>query len=869
MTTLLPGTQVEARGLPWEVVHAEPAGEQYRFRLRCTQGDLQGMEVDLLHPFEEIRPIVTELDPTRAGLIRQWRLYHDAFLLEQALGPSALLAVQPGRLDIAPYQLVPVMRALRMSRPRLMLADGVGLGKTIEAGLIMAELIARRRAHRILIVSPAGPLLEQWQAEMRERFGLRFETVCSAGELQEIQRSLVLGANPFDHVSYCLTSFQFARQDKVLDLLERTAWDLVVLDEAHHYARLGSVADWQDKRSRRLADLLARQTDGLLLLTATPHDGYDEHFASLVELLDPSLVDGRGALNGDRYARHVVRRLKKHIKDPVTGEELFKTRHVTPFPVSFDQGTHPDFSAFQQALLAAIGPRLKLAMRRRRYGEVLAFISLLKRSVSTVAACRNTLAVIRDRYVEIVEQRESDAEARRQRLKTLRELQRRLERFGALSHEEEEDRAALEAEDMAADLAEKGLDDLIDRINELRRTQDRERKRKKGITTTRDALDALVEMAEAALDEDPKISGVLEALQEIRAAEPHANVLVYTEYTASQDALVEYLEAARDRGDLDGEVLAISGRPEHADDRREVTDRFSTTDSLVLVSTDATAEGLNLHGRCHHLIHLELPYNPNRLEQRNGRIDRYGQRETPEVRYLYLAGTFEERLLLRLVAKYERQRAKLTFVPNTLGGITTDDAQTARLLEGLVEEEGSLFSYPQREIRQLEDLEDDTGSTAYQELLAEVERALSGYEKAAKTNIWLGEAGLNAEARLQEEAERARDDGAKLGRVELIDFVCDALDADAEGTQPVIRNDGLVQLRLPTAWTYGLKDIPGYDEKERVLRLTIDRHRTRDEAGHRLGYLGRAHPIVRRAGEPRANRSNGSPPSRAMGPTRP
>jgi hypothetical protein len=98
------------------------------------------MEVDLLHPFENIQPKITELEPQRAGRFSQWRLYHDAFLLEQALGPSALLAVQPGRLDLAPYQLVPVMRALRLSRPRLMLADGVGLGKTIEAGLIMAAV---------------------------------------------------------------------------------------------------------------------------------------------------------------------------------------------------------------------------------------------------------------------------------------------------------------------------------------------------------------------------------------------------------------------------------------------------------------------------------------------------------------------------------------------------------------------------------------------------------------------------------------------------------------------------------------------------------------------------------------------------------
>lgn len=851
MSTLLPGTQVEARGLPWEVVHVEPAGEQQRFRLRCLQGDLQGTEIDLLHPFEPIRPVATDFEPNRAGRLRQWRLYHDAFLLEQALGPSALLAVQPGRLDIAPYQLVPVMRALRMSRPRLLLADGVGLGKTIEAGLVMAELIARRRAHRILIVSPAGPLLEQWHCEMRERFGLRFETVRSAGELQEIRRSLILGANPFDHVSYCLTSVDFAKQEKVLLELERTVWDLVVIDEAHHCVRLGSAGDWEDSRRRRLAEVLARQADGLLLLTATPHDGYDAHFASVVELLDPSLVDGRGVLRSDRFRAHIVRRLKQHIKDPATGAPLFKTRHVTPRAVAFDRETHAAFAAFQQALLVAVAPRLRQAVRQRRFGDVLAFVALLKRSVSTVAACRNTLAVIRDRYREMVETRETETETRRQRLRTLREYQRRLVRYGSLSFEEEQDRAALEAEDMAAEFATTGLEEIVDRIDELRREYRRERDRGARVATTGDALDALVEMAEAAVPEDPKLHAILEELCAIRTAEPRANVLVYTEYTDSQDALVAYLREARKVGTLEGDVIAVSGRPEHAQDRLSVTDRFSAEDGLVLVSTDATAEGLNLHERCHHLIHLELPYNPNRLEQRNGRIDRYGQRQTPEVRYLYLGGTFEERLLLRLVAKYERQRARLTFVPDTLGGITTDDAQAVRLLEGLADEDRTLFARPAHEIRQLEAVaDDDVGTPAYQELLAEVERAMAGYEKAAKTSAWLGEAGLNAEDRLVSEADRARAEGERLGAVDLMDFVCNALEADGGSSNPAdnsTRSWGDVELQLPPTWTHGLRDIPGYDDEGRVLRLTADRRRTTDELGRRLGYLGRAHPIVRRA----------------------
>jgi hypothetical protein len=135
----LPGTPVRARGLDWEVVEAEPSGEELRYRLRCTtRGALTGMELDLLSPLENVESVARDFDPRRAGRKREWLLYHEAFLLEQALGPSALLASDPGRLDIAPYQLVPVMRALSMTRPRLMLADGVGLGKTVQAGLVVA-----------------------------------------------------------------------------------------------------------------------------------------------------------------------------------------------------------------------------------------------------------------------------------------------------------------------------------------------------------------------------------------------------------------------------------------------------------------------------------------------------------------------------------------------------------------------------------------------------------------------------------------------------------------------------------------------------------------------------------------------------------
>ncbi|HND29763.1 MAG TPA: helicase-related protein [Myxococcota bacterium] len=828
MHPLLPGTQVHARGTLWEVVHVEPAGTQQRIRLRAQVEGLRGRELDILHPFESVDPVRRDFNPSKAGRLAPWRLYHQAFLLDQALGSNALVATQPGRLDIAPYQLVPVMRALRMTRPRLMLADGVGLGKTVQAGFILTELIARRRAHRILIVCPPGPLLNQWNRELRTRFGLRFDVIRDQSDLQELRRKNELGANPFDHVSFCLTSVDFARQEKVVQDLERTTWDIIVIDEAHHCVRMGTAGDRESSLRRRLAEVLSRQCDGLLLLTATPHDGYDGHFASLVELLDPSLVDGRGSLRGEDYRRHVVRRLKHHVKGP-DGNALFPERIVTPVPVKFED--RPAYAALQSAILTMVVPRLNSALRRKRFGEVLAFVSLLKRGVSTVAACKNTLTHVANRYGDLLRGGQETVEARKQRLTTLRDYRRRLEKYGSLSWEEEQDQAVLEAEDIAAELFTPEFVDLL-----IRDTEADARRDKKQAARTAEIekeLRSLVALAEAAANDDVKLDAIVREVRRIRAAEPRANVLVYTEYTDSQDAVVVALKSAT----FGGEVLAISG-PDSDAVRTKITERFSSDDNLVLVSTDATAEGLNLHTRCHHLVHVELPYNPNRLEQRNGRIDRYGQKLRPEVSYLYLARTFEERLLLRLVRKVEKQRERLTFVPDTLGNVLIEDDVEAKLIAGLAAENPTLFSHSAGP------REEDTESESFRELMAEVDRAIAGFDKTAKGLSWLGESGLNADDRLVREAESARAAGDRQSAVKLLDFVADAVEVDAGGA--LSRVGDLVTLKLPALWTPGLDDVPGYDAASTVMRLTSDPARTQDADGP-IGYLGRAHPLVRRA----------------------
>jgi hypothetical protein len=442
---LRPGIRVCARGLIWDVVAVESGGDGECLDLRCVDGDMAGLEWQIHVPPDHVEWVDEMFDPETPAPLSLWRLLHRAHMLNALPGATSLVVREPGRVRVEAYQLVPLMRALDMPRPRLLLADGVGLGKTIQAGLIAAELIARRRAHRILIVTPSGPLLRQWEQETRLRFGLKFTLVTDAVELWEIRRAHELGTNPFDAVSLCITALDFAKQDHVLEELERSVWDLVIIDEAHHCIGYSQMSQ-ENTHRRRLAEVLARRSDGLLLVTATPHDGHDAHFASLIALLDPSLVDGAGGFVGRDYRRHVIRRLKSHIRDPHTGAPLFRRRHVLHVQVDVDGDEHEVVRDFHRALAAFVVPRLR---RRKGADDALAFVSLLKRSVSTVAGCLETLRVVVERLARQQAGEVETKAARQERARTLRAWRRRAARFGSLGAADEASQQALEVESMA------------------------------------------------------------------------------------------------------------------------------------------------------------------------------------------------------------------------------------------------------------------------------------------------------------------------------------------------------------------------------------------------------------------------------------
>jgi superfamily II DNA or RNA helicase len=887
------GIKVRARGLTWTVLAADPAGPHQRLRLRCIEGDMDGLEWDILDPTEPIEIQSDTFRPRVPASLEAWRLFHIAALLDQAPGPGAMLATTPGRVAVEPYQLVPLLRALELPRPRLLLADGVGLGKTIQACLIATELIARRQAHRIVVVTPSGPLLTQWEQELRLRFGLRFTVLADAAALRAQRRRLERGGNPFQATPLCLTSLDFAKQEPVLEELERACWDLAIIDEAPHCVAETTDRSGAATQRRRLADVLASRSDGLLLLTATPHDGHDAHFASLMGLLDPSLVDGHGGLSGRAYRRHVVRRLKAHIRDPETGQAMFQPRRITPVPVDLAGPEAEPVRDFHRALAAFVAPRLRGSGGRKRPTDAMAFVSLLKRSVSTIRACANTLRVVADRYEAAAGETEA---ARRERARALAAYRRRIARYGVLDRAEEDDAALLEAEFMAAalhDAPDQGAEGhepadhepadhaSADHAQADHETMDHETPL--GADTTQLAgLRDLIGLAEAAAPADPKLAALLMEIRLIRAEHPGTNVLVYTEYADSLDAAVECLRGA---AGITGEILAISGAADERQ-RSQAAERCATEDEIVLVSTDSLAEGLNLHRRCFHLIHLDLPYNPNRLEQRNGRIDRYGQRQDPDIRYLFLAGTFEENLLLRLIAKYEKARACLTVMPDTLGVTAEPDAWTKGLIAGFAEEPASLFPEPVSAVRTLDRAGQEEDSAAYHALRREIDRAYDGFEPMAVRHGWLAGAGMGAGGRGLIAARIAQDAGLRsLAGITPAAFVERVIGEEADGAggfaptsataekiqqlslrqgedllrtgsgSETVQNSGPSaasglqsgRLHVPMAWTHGLDGLPGFDPIASTLDWTNDFEQNLDQTGRPIGFLGVAHPLVRRA----------------------
>ncbi|MBB6173000.1 hypothetical protein HNR23_003060 [Nocardiopsis mwathae] len=603
--------------------YAATARAQHVVSLISIEDDAQDDRIDVLWQLEPGTAIheVHELPDPGRGFDDPAEL--DAFLHAVRWGAiasadtSALQAPFRSGIEIEEYQLEPVVRALSMPRTNLLIADDVGLGKTIEAGLVMQELHLRHRARTMLIVCPAG-LTTQWHDEMRDKFGLEFRIV-DTSLVKRLRRERSLYANPWTHYPRLIVSIDWLKRERPRRLLREVlpaspryprTFDLLVVDEAHTCAPSGSGRYAVDSQRTLAIRELAPHCEHRLFLSATPHNGYPESFSALLELLDDQRFARGVAPTQEQLARAMVRRLKRDLPPRWDGSPRFPRRELGYLEVAYGDAERDA----HELLTAYADSRRQQAGRRGRHAADFVTTLLKKRLFSSPKAFAETV----DTHLATMTARDGDAEGGARRLpeEAVRPVLAPLaERLEATAEHEEDYR---EAEAEAFGVARRGAPPLTPEEQELLR-----RLR----TWARDAQDR----------PDARFRAMRKWLDEVLftggrpgddAQWGDQRVIVFTEYRDTQRWLHEQLNAAG-YGGSDGRRIALLHGGQDPRERERVksvfTDRPDLDDVRILIATDAASEGINLQRHCHRLLHWEIPWNPNRLEQRNGRVDRHGQ----------------------------------------------------------------------------------------------------------------------------------------------------------------------------------------------------------------------------------------------------
>lgn len=640
-TAFKEGMIVEARRRLWRVDSIDPRTET------ATVVSVSGQPSrhELYLPIEDVKP--AGFPPPDLGRIGTPRFQK---MLMQSLGfnlmhsSAVLTGLQRSGVIPMPFQLVPVIMALNLPRARLLIADDVGLGKTIEAGLILSELVTRNKANRVLIVTPAN-LCEQWQETMNRFFHFDFRII-SKRQRRVLERELMVGGNPWVRFSKLIVSVDYVKQDEVLGEALAEPWDLVIIDEAHKVAKPHQTTKGSDPKMKRyhLGKKLASSTDHLLLLTATPHNGYRDTFASLLRLLNPEIVKGQIpdiTIRKNVAKNHVCQRRRSDVEDwfRISDEK-------SPFPkadrkelfVSLSH-QHEQIMSELKALTRHILSVSKDIEKEKRLAQW-TVIHFYKRALSSPYALecsiRNRLSRIRHK----IESKSTESELAGLTESELRTSVLDDDPGDHISEEEVDARAPKVVFGTASDakLESQILSSIMDTIRGAKPSNDN------------------------------KIMRLLrETLPETLSRSKR--VIIFTRFKDTLDYLErEIRKASKKRLTLEGtKVYTIYGEM-GIPKRKDVFKEFKNSSKGVLITTDCMSEGIDLQYSSDTVIHYELPWNPNRLEQRNGRVDRFGQpSDTVFIRTFVTQNSVEARILDVIISKAQKIREDYGFAPPFFG----------------------------------------------------------------------------------------------------------------------------------------------------------------------------------------------------------
>lgn len=655
------------RYLVESVAPPEFAGRDTLVTLSCIDDDAPGEPLSVLWEKEVDAEILKDEGWTRIGdrgfdAPGLFSAYLNTLRWNTVTATDPTLFQAPFRagIEVMAYQLEPLRKALQLPRVNLFIADDVGLGKTIEAALIVRELMLRQRVQRIVVAAPPA-VVPQWREELEERFGLTF-VIYDREYVQQKRVERGHGVNPWTTHTRFIISHALLRDPSyavgLQDWLGAYApGSLFILDEAHHAAPSSGARYAIDSRFTRTIRELANRFEHRLFLSATPHNGHANSFASLLELLDPQrFTRGVEVKSARELDAVMVRRLKEDLRKIQGG---FPIRKVPAIRIRDLPTDAPELTLAE--LLSELRDvrfkRLSASNHSVRSAGRLTVIGLQKRLWSSIEAFARTLAVHERTLRRLRNQEMQEVAVADLTLDLLRQPPG-ADDEGAESDEEANDALHDAAMERATAATAGGATELLDRelalIEQMRTIAEAHR------YSADSRVDRLVDWIRANLC--PGLSS--DGSPAESASWLPRRVIIFTEYTDTKRYLEQQLRSAVSGTDREDERIAVYHGGMGDEAREEVKRAFNEDPKdnplRILIATDAAREGLNLQHHCADLFHFDLPWNPARLEQRNGRIDRKGQRE-PEVRcyYFVLEQRPEDRVLDTLVRKTETIRQQL------------------------------------------------------------------------------------------------------------------------------------------------------------------------------------------------------------------